>query len=321
MFNEDNKGRLLFSIGFYNLENLFDTRADIDTLDFDFTLNGMKKWSTKRYTRKLHKLAMTISRIGNATTANFPVLMGVAEVENETVLNDLINTGPLRDVDYGFVHFDSPDERGIDTALIFHKGHFEVVHAEPIGLNVFEEDGKKDNTRDILYVNGKLNGEPLHIFVNHWPSRRDGDKITSHKRITAAKTLNDRIEDIAKTHEKPNFIIMGDFNDGPDAESVQLLMRSERLYNPMQKLLAPNRGSINYKYTWLMFDQILISHGFFDFQKGTHSFAHADVFDEDFLIESTGKYKGTPYRTFAGDKYIGGYSDHFPVYIQLKYNG
>jgi len=310
----------LYTIGFYNLENLFDIYDRPDTLNDDFTPNGFKKWSMKRYKRKLYKLAKTISEVGDEATKMPPVLMGIAEVENKEVIEDLIGAEPLRNINYGYVHYDSPDERGIDTGLIYHKEYFEVLKSEPITLMIFEKDGRRDATRDILYVKGLLNKEEVHIFVNHWPSRRNGDQETSFKRIQAAETIIKFMKGLESETENPNYIIMGDFNDGPNAESIKRLMQSEQLYNPMEKLLTPERGSANYKKAWMLFDQIMVSHNLFNYEKGTHSFAHANIFDEGFLTEFKGKYKGTPYRTYVGSKYIGGYSDHFPVYIQLKYN-
>lgn len=310
----------LYAVGFYNLENLFDTIDDPDTLDDDFTPKGIKKWSNKRYQKKLFKLAKTISEVGTGTLNTFPVVMGVAEVENAMVIKDLLNSKPLQNANYGFVHYDSPDERGIDTALIYIKDNFEVLHSEPITLLVYEKDGTRDATRDILYVHGKLNGEAVHIFVNHWPSRRDGRSETSFKRVKAAELIVEFMKKIEQNEAAPNYIIMGDFNDGPEDESIQKLMQTDRLYNPMEKLITPNRGSANYKNSWSLFDQILVSHNFLNFEKGTHSFASANIFDEKFLTEFEGKYKGNPYRTYSGKKYIGGYSDHFPVYIQLKLN-
>lgn len=314
------KVKELFTVGFYNLENLFDTIDDPNTLDDDYTPKGFKKWSMKRYKRKLYKLAKTISEIGDKDSKNPAVLLGIAEVENELVIQDLIAAEPLRAIDYGYVHYDSPDERGIDTALIYHKPNFEVLYSEPITLMIYEKDGRRDTTRDILYVKGKLNQELVHIFVNHWPSRRDGDQETSFKRVKAAETIKEYMAKIESEEENPNYIVMGDFNDGPDSDSIKSLMESDQLYNPMEKLLTPDRGSANYKRKWMLFDQIMVSHSFLNYEKGTHSFAHANIFDESFLTEFKGKYKGAPYRTYAGRKYIGGYSDHFPVYIQLKYN-
>ena len=319
-FLKRKKGSLLYTVAFYNLENLFDTEDDPDTLDDDFTPKGFKKWSMKRYKRKLYKLAKTISEIGKNSSINPPVLIGIAEVENEKVVQDLIGAQPLRDIDYGYVHYDSPDERGIDTALIYYRPSFKVLHSEPLTLMIYELDGSRDTTRDILYVKGELNNEEVHVFVNHWPSRRDGESETSYKRVEAANTLKSQMEKIEERNENPNYIIMGDFNDGPASDSIKTLMEATSLYNPMEKLLTPERGSANYKRSWKLFDQIMVSHNFFNFEKGTHSFAHANIFDEEFLTEFKGKYQGSPYRTYVGRKYIGGYSDHFPVYIQLKFN-
>ncbi len=321
-FFKRDKGKNLFTIAFYNLENLFDTIDDNDKLDSDFTPNGMRKWTDERYERKLLKLARTISKIGFSSTNKMPVLLGIAEVENEKAIKDLLGTAPLKDTDYGHVHYDSPDERGIDTALVYHKQFFNVLYSEPIALLVRNLNGERDTTRDILYVHGTLNGEEVHIFVNHWPSRREGGQETDYKRIRAAETIKSFMERIEERHGHPNYIVMGDFNDDPSSESIRTLVRSGGLYNPMEKLHLPfAKGSTIHNRSWFLFDQIMLSYSFLDYEKGTHSFAFADVFAESFLREYEGKYKGNPYRTFAGKKYLGGYSDHFPVYVQLKYNG
>ncbi|WP_298474801.1 endonuclease [uncultured Maribacter sp.] len=311
----------LYTVAFYNLENLFDTVDDEKTLDDDFTPTGYKKWTKKRYHKKLFKLAKVISKIGYESANTPPVLVGIAEVENEEVIKDLLYTEPLRDIDYGYVHYDSPDERGIDTGLLYLKSNFEVIHSEPVTLLIHNLKGVRDTTRDILYVKGILNGEVVHLFVNHWPSRRDGSSETDYKRVEAAKTVRKVMTEIEEAEVDPNYIIMGDFNDNPSSESIQTLIKDTNLYNPMEKLHTPShKGSTNYKKSWSLFDQIMVSHNFFNYEKGTHSFAHANIFDDTFLTEFKGKYKGSPYRTYAGSKYLGGYSDHFPVYIQLKLN-
>lgn len=312
--------RDLLTIAFYNLENLFDVKNDPSKLDDDFTPKGIKKWTKKRYKKKLHKLAKTITKLGHKTTSTQPVLVGIAEVENKTVIEDLLKTGPLKKSSFGFVHFDSPDERGIDTALLFNKERFDPLFSEGIELNIKNTNGERDTTRDILYVYGRLNDEEVHIFVNHWPSRREGEDITAYKRMAAAEKVIERMSEIESIHSDPNFILMGDFNDGPDAASIQHLLSQKNLYNPMAKLSTPERGSANYRRTWSLFDQIIVSHSFFNYEKGTHSFAHANIFDEYFLTEWKGKYRGNPFRTYVGKKYKGGYSDHFPVFIQLTYN-
>ncbi|MFS4455210.1 endonuclease/exonuclease/phosphatase family protein [Maribacter sp. 2304DJ31-5] len=315
------KNKQLYTVAFYNLENLFDTRDDDYTLDDDFTPGGFKKWTPKRYERKLAKLARTIYAIGRDNNPHAPILVGVAEVENSTVLNDLLNTKPLEHVDYGFVHYQSPDERGIDTALIYHRKYFKVISSEPIPLLIDNTDGARDTTRDILYVHGALNGEEVHLFVNHWPSRRDGGQLTEYKRLKAAEVVKQKMLAIAALNQDPNYIVMGDFNDDPSSLSIQTLIEGTGLYNPMEKLHSPKeRGSSHYKRNWSLFDQIILSHSFFNYKKGSHSFDKANIYDDRSLKEFAGKYKGNPYRTYAGKKYLGGYSDHFPVYILLKYN-
>jgi endonuclease/exonuclease/phosphatase family metal-dependent hydrolase len=310
----------LHTIAFYNLENLFDTYDGASKRDKDYTPNGLLDWGEKRYKKKVLQLAMTIAEIGRATSLKVPTLVGIAEVENKKVLNDLLRSTPLQEADLGFVHYDSPDERGIDTALLYDRRYFEVLHSEPIALHLLNWDGQRENTRDILYVHGNLNGEAIHIFVNHWPSRRDGTMDTDGKRIQAADTLLKTMNQIQEDHENPNYIVMGDFNDNPTSRSIKKLVETNGLYNPMEKLHEPSRrGSTNHRRSWFLFDQIILSHNFLNLAKRTHSFDHANIFDDELLKVYKGKYKGSPLRTYSGRKYLGGQSDHFPVYIQLKY--
>ncbi len=307
------------TIAFYNLENLFDTRDDPHKLDDDFTPKGFKKWTPKRYRNKLRKLSRTISRLGGKTSKHPPVLVGLAELENRRVIHDMLQMPALRKKGFRFVHYDSPDERGIDTALLYNPDHFSLISSKKIPLLVVNEDGKRDATRDILHVKGTLHGEEIHVFVNHWPSRRDGDTVTAYKRIEAANTVLREMEGIEKDTTSPNFVIMGDFNDGPSDQSIRRLVDQAELHNPMEALHNANSGSANYKNRWSLFDQILLSKTFFDRSAGHHSFAHARIFDDHLLKAWHGRYKGIPFRTYVGKKYLGGHSDHFPVYIQLRY--
>jgi len=307
-----------YSIAFYNLENFFDTKNDPHSLDDDFTPDGDREWNESKYSNKAHKIARAISEIGMEDSDVPPVLLGIAEVENKQVIQTLLNTKELQGVDYNFVHFDSPDERGIDTALMYHSKHFTVLDAETIPLLVDNTNGERDYTRDILYVHGRLHAEEVHVFVNHWPSRRTGDVDTSYKRIKAAETILHKLETLEE--DNPNCIIMGDFNDDPNSESIRTLMETGRFINPMKKLLSPFSGSANYRGEWSLFDQVILSHTFLDYGVGTHSFIKAEVFAPKFLQEWKGKYKGNPFRTYAGEKYLGGYSDHFPVYVVLEEN-
>ena len=309
----------IHTVAFYNLENLFDTKNDPRTLDDDFTPTGIRNWNDKRYNKKLHKLGKAISNVGFHKTNKAPAIVGLAEVENIQVVKALINSKHLKDSNFGIVHYDSPDERGIDTALIYQKKYFHVLKSEVVPLMVYDEVGNRDYTRDILHVTGILNSELVHVIVNHWPSRRSDIDITTIKHIEAAKTVQMIIEDVKSVEFDPNFIIMGDFNDDPFSESVKQHLVTDDLFNPMESLLNPyKRGSLSYKKNWNLFDQIIFSNSFFKVEKDTHAFAYADIFDDKFLAEWKGDYKGNPFRTYIGRKYLGGYSDHYPVYIQLK---
>jgi len=314
------KIRKYHTIAFYNLENLFDTFDDQYALDNDFLPDSDRNWTPKRYQNKISKLGAAISSLGPEEAQNAPVILGVAEVENKKVLRDLINSKKLKDYNYDFVHYNSPDERGIDVGLLYQEEYFEVLESESIPILLYNEDGDRDFTRDTLYVKGLLNNEPIHIFVNHWSSRRDGADETSYKRIKAAETVREKINYIQLQEADPHIIIMGDFNDDPTNESIHDYLMDTDLYNPMEKLLTLYKGSLNYKGRWNLFDQIIFTTNFFDYKKHTHSFASADIFDEHFLTQWKGRFKGNPFRTYAGKKYLGGYSDHFPVYIRLKFH-
>ncbi|MCM5662159.1 endonuclease/exonuclease/phosphatase family protein [Galbibacter mesophilus] len=308
--------RNAYTVAFYNLENLFDTVNDPNILDDDFTAEGRLMWTRERYENKIHKLGMAISQIGEKDAAHPPAFIGVAEVENKAVLNDLVASADLKKYNYKYVHFNSPDERGIDTALLYCSDLVEVLEAKPITLLVYNQPNIRDFTRDILYVRAEMGGEEIHVFVNHWPSRRQGAGETAHKRIAAAKLIHEHIDEIRLKHASPKFIIMGDFNDDPNSTSIKDYLVKDRLYNPMLTLLNPTeRGSLTHKAAWNLFDQIIISTNFFDVSEGKLRFKKADILDERFLEEWDKKYEGFPFRTYVGKKYLGGYSDHFPVYL------
>ncbi len=310
-----------FTVAFYNVENLFDTKNDPNTLDDDFLPESEKQWSPKRYKKKLFKTGTAISNIGFAQTGKAPTIIGLAEVENLQVVQDLANSKHLINKDYGIVHFDSPDERGIDVALMYQKKYFEVTHKEAVSLYVEGYEGEVDYTRDILWVSGFLNGEKIHVLVNHWPSRRDGADLTEYKRVAAAERNREIIDKIKlEEGDEAKIIIMGDFNDDPIDNSVKKHLVQTDFYNPMEKLLTRSSGSLSYRGAWNLFDQVIFSNSFHKYEAGKHSFANAKIFDDDFLKIYRGRYKGTPFRTYVGRRYKGGYSDHFPVFIQLKLN-
>jgi len=312
------KSSSTYTLAFYNIENLFDIENDPYTDDDDFLPTSAKRWTHKRYENKLRKIGDVISKIGDEDTKNAPVIVGLAEVENKQVLSDLVQSEHLIDEDYSYVHYDSSDERGIDVALLYKSDYFEVEHSETYSVYLQKETGERDFTRDILLVQGKLNNEPLSIIVNHWSSRREGEKETEHKRIAAANTVNSIIGELKRNDESTKIIVMGDFNDNPDNNSLELLEEQGSLFNPFKTIWSKDKGSLNYDFEWNLFDQILFSTNFFDTTNNILSYDEANVFDDRFLTQYRGKYKGQPFRTYVGKKYKGGYSDHFPVYIQLK---
>lgn len=317
-FKSNEKNNQVYTIAFYNLENLFDTLDDPKTLDDDFTPKGKKKWNPKRYKRKIKKIGNVIAQLGRERSPYPPAIIGVVEVENDAVLIDLVNSPSLKNEHYGFVHYDSPDERGIDVALLYKKDVFELLHAETFPLYVEDDNGERDYTRDILLVKGVMNDELIYVLVNHWPSRKTGDQDTSQKRIKAAQLVLHIVDKIDAETSDAKIIIMGDFNDDPTSKSVKYHLVSNTFYNPMERLISKGQGSIKHDQTWHLFDQIIFSKNFFSEEQKKHSFMYAEIFDRHFLTEWNGKYKGYPFRTYVGDRYQGGLSDHFPVYIYLK---
>ena len=307
-----------YTIAFYNIENLFDIENDPLTSDDDFLPTSVKRWTPKRYENKLLKLGSVISKIGEEDIEEAPIIVGLAEVENKKVLTDLVKSKNLNSEDYDFVHYDSLDERGIDVALLYKKEFFKVTDSETFSVYLKDEDGNRDYTRDILLVKGVLNGEELDIIVNHWSSRREGEKETEFKRIAAAKKVNSIIRELKVEDNNAKIIVMGDFNDNPNNNSIELIEKESELYNPFKTVWSRDKGSLNHKFQWNLFDQILFSTNFFNTNNSSLVFDEADVFDDKFLTQYHGKYKGQPFRTYVGKKYKGGYSDHFPVYISLK---
>ena len=307
-------------IVFYNIENLFDIYDDELTNDDDFLPTSAKKWTKKRYRNKIFKVGSVISKIGFDIAKKPPALIGLAEVENSLVLTDLIQSQELMQYNYGFVHHDSPDDRGIDVALLYDKDEFKVESSEIFTLYLETLEGERDYTRDILWVHGSLDGEPIHVIVNHWPSRRDGEEVTSYKRMIASKKVLEIILKIKVQFQDPKIIVIGDFNDNPNDSSIQHLINNEELYNSTERLWTRDRGSLNHDFQWKLFDQILISKNLMKPNQNGYHFDFANIFDEKFVTQFHGKYKGQPFRTYVGKKYMGGFSDHFPVYAVLKKN-
>lgn len=308
----------LRTIAFYNIENLFDIYDDEHTNDDDFLPTSAKRWTQKRYERKLYKLGSVISQIGLNETQQPPAIVGLAEVENAAVLQDLINSSELAEHNYSFVHYDSIDERGIDVALLYRDAQFKVQSSETFSVHLEDTEGELDYTRDILLVSGFLDKDLIHIIVNHWSSRRDGDEATSYKRIAAANKVLEIINQLELLHDNPKIIVLGDFNDNPTDDSITHLLANAELFHPLVSKWTPERGTQNHNFKWNLFDQIICSVSLLNRSNEGFKFKSADIFDEKFLTQYNGKYKGQPFRTYVGKKYRGGFSDHFPVYMLLE---
>jgi len=317
-FKKQGQKENVHSIAFYNLDNLFDIYDDPDTLDDDFTPTGEKKWTLRRYKNKVQKLGEVLSNIGLEHAFMPPVFVGLAELENESVLIDLVESKKLAPFNYEYVHYDSPDERGIDVAFIYQKKYFELLDSKKYPLLLFDENGKRDYTRDMLLVKGRLFGELLYVIVNHWPSRRSGTEESVPKRIAAANRVHEIIKEVQEEEAEAKIIIMGDFNDGPNDISIKKHLVTSDFYNPMEMLKSKGEGSLIFNKEWLLFDQIIFSKNFFNDSSNELTYRYADVFDPEFIKTWKGKHKNSPHRTYIGKWHQGGFSDHFPVFIYLE---
>ena len=313
-------------IGFYNFENLFDTIDAPDIDDAEFLPSGPKGYGTAIYTEKLSHLATVVSQLGTELTPDGVAILGVAEIENRKVLEDFAAQAEVKDRNYQIVHYDSPDGRGIDVALLYNPKYYQVLSSRPIPMVAYEENGETRGTRDILFVSGLFDGEPLHVLVNHWPSRRGGESATTHLREMAALLCKNVADSLCAADPKAKVFIMGDLNDDPVNASVKQVLQAKRfaedvrpcgLFNPMWDLYAKGTGTLAYNDAWNLFDQIVVSYSALDKKREGYYYYQAQVFKKPWMVQKSGHFKGYPLRTFGGDTYLGGYSDHFPVYVFL----
>ena len=316
------------TIAFYNLENLYD--PEDDTTIFDEASPIMEMGESMRegvYKKKLANMATVISEIGKDVTGTTPAIIGVAEIENRRVLEDLLNQEPLLQKDYGIIQFDSPDRRGIDVALLYQKKLFIPTHYKAHPLIIYDNNDrtKRIYTRDQLLVSGMLDGEKINIIVNHWPSRSGGEARSRPKRMKAAKLNKRLIDSLFSEDPYAKIITMGDMNDDPTSPSVKEVLKAKKnredvklkeLYNPMEEMYDKGLGTLAYRDSWNLFDQIIISKELLKKDYSSYTFYKAGIFNKNYLANPRGRYKGYPYRSFVGG-FTGGYSDHFPVYIYL----
>ncbi|NVN93657.1 MAG: endonuclease/exonuclease/phosphatase family protein [Bacteroidetes bacterium] len=311
-------------IGFYNLENFFDTIQQDNLNGEEFTPDGIYHWNTEKYHKKLKNMSEVVSRIGDELVKGGPIIMGFSEIENRSILEDMIVQPALKPMNYGIVHYDSPDRRGIDVGLIYQKAHFNVIKSYPVEVTM--PDDTSFRTRSQLVVNGMFDGEPIWVIVNHWPSRSGGEKKSEPKRARAAQVCRSIADSIIQKDPNAKIIIMGDLNDDPTDKSLLKYLKAKKtkeetkpgdLYNPMYKLFKDGIGSLAYRDSWNLFDQIIVSYPLTEKDKSSYRLYQAKIYNKSYLTTKEGQYTGYPMRTFSGTTFMGGYSDHFPSYIFL----
>ncbi len=316
------------TVAFYNLENLFDTINDPTKNDEASPMMEIKENRSAIYQKKLNNMAKVLSEIGTKEAKNSPVILGVSEIENRKVLEDLTQTSYLKDKNYEIIHYDSPDLRGIDVALLYQPNYFRPIHHEPFELKLWNENGTRIYTRDQLLVSGYLDDELIHIIVNHWPSRRGGEEKSRSKREKAAYLITQIIEKIKLSDPNPKIIIMGDLNDDPTNSSLKTVLKTKAIkanvqegdiYNPTEDMFRRGQNTLVYRDNINLFDQIMFTSPLLTTKKdySTYKMYKVNVFNPRYLTTQTGKYKGYPYRSFSRSTFIGGYSDHYPIYMYL----
>lgn len=310
-------------VGFYNVENLFDTLDDPKTFDGEFLPDSSRQWNTEKYTTKLNNLATVIT----SYSGEHPDFLGLCEVENKHVLEDLIKTEKLAPLGYEIIHVESHDARGIDVAALYNPEKLKLVYvgATTVDLSAFDEV-----TRDIVWakMTSLYKDETFYFLINHWPSRRGGLETSEPKRIQAASALKRLKDSLLTSDPDANLVIMGDFNDEPTNKSIMTelgaLSRPDQIsntqvFNAMAPLKQQGKGTYCFRGNWNMLDQIMVSKNLLDNKTWQYRAQSATIMDFDWLKQSDGDYAGYPLRTFGGRHYLAGYSDHFPVSVILEY--
>ena len=301
-------------VGFYNLENLFDTTDDPKTIDEEFLPKGTNNWTDERYAIKLGNMSKVIAGFS-------PDILGVGEIENRKVLEDLVAHPNIASKRYQIIHFDMSDARGVDVAMLYRASVFKPFSIKKLPIKNPEDPEFK--TRDILWVKGLCLGDTLHVAVNHWPSRRGGKE---DMRLKAAEVLRKAVDSVLAINPKANIVMLGDFNDDPNNRSIKKILlanddpqKKNTLINTAEPTFKKGYGSLAFNGAWNLFDQVFISAALNDQAKIDYTPETFTVFAQRWMFVESGKYKGTPKRTFSGGVFNPeGYSDHFPVFIVLK---
>lgn len=325
--SQNQRSYKVHTVAFYNLENLFDTIDDPIKFDESSPIMELKFDRQEAYQKKVKNMARVLADIGRDISNNAPVIIGVSEVENQEVLEDVINDLALRDSNYGIVHYHSPDARGIDVALLYQKQFFSPTSTSSHELKIYDNVTRKRlYTRDQLLVSGYLDGELMHFIVTHWPSRSGGEAKSQYNRIAAAKLSKYLVDSLQVIDPYAKVFIMGDFNDNPNNASIKKVLKSQKdknkiefkgIYNPYENFFRNGLGTTAYRDAWSLFDQILFTKPLLEKDYGSFQFYKAGIFNKEYLITPHGAYKGYPFRSWSDGGFSGGFSDHFPVYIHI----
>lgn len=310
-------------IAFYNLENLFDTIPNNpEGRDEEFTPSGSRQWDGRKYREKVHNMAYAISQFKTPTTPMGPAIIGISEIENRSVVEDVVSQPELANLNLQIVHHDSPDARGVDVGLIYNPRYFRVQNVTNHRLSAVPF-----RTRDQMCVVGSLLGQQIAVIVNHWPSRLGGQERSEPNRMAAAALCKEIADSLWNVNPNMGVIIMGDLNDDPMNRSCAEVLGAKRdrdnvephgFYNPWWRILGRGIGTLAYKGSWNLFDQIIISGNLANAPENSWHFFEAKVLNFDFLTDTEGTRQGSPLRTFASGSYLHGYSDHYPTEIFLR---
>ena len=320
----------LYPVMFYNLENLFDTINDPDVQDEEFTPEGPKEWNSVKYWKKMNNLDRVFWSVASVNKA-FPAVIGVSEIENRNVLEDLVMMEKMQRGNYRIVHYDSPDNRGVDVAFLYRPDVFKLEGSDKIPVKV---PGLSDfKTRDIVTMWGTIEDEPFYFLVMHWPSRLGGQQVSEFKRVAAAEIVRRAVDSVRTLRPDTKVVLMGDMNDDPVDESMTEGLRAKGkvkelqpgdLFNPFLEMFKKGEGSLAYQDSWNLFDNMVVSDNLVKDNKGGLTLKKADgarflgnIYRGKFLFQQEGQYKGYPLRTFVGNNFQGGYSDHLPVFILI----
>ncbi len=317
-----------YKVVFYNFENLFDTINDPDVLDEEFTPEGLKRWNSTKYNKKIANLERVLFDIA-VEDKDFPAVIGVSEIENRNVMEDVIAQSKLAHADYRVVHYDSPDLRGVDVGFYYRPDVFKLEGSAPIPFHMPELPDFR--TRDFVTMWGTIDSEPFFFLVSHWPSRLGGKEASDPKRMAAARRVKEIVDSVQCANPATKVVVMGDLNDdatddsiveGLSAKGKPQDVQSGDMFNPFIALLKAGYGTLAYRDSWNLFDNIVVSANLVDAPAGTLRLLavgkfYGGIFRRPYMIQKSGQYKGYPLRTFVGNDFQGGFSDHFPVYIYI----